>query len=151
MHKTLAILATLLLSSLIALGQPSLSPKRIVYNGDTGVFFVRTQEVALLQLLKKSDGYKSENERLLQYQINCDVQIDKERKAYDTLYVKFNEMTGLANEYKSAYEKEWGLHQLTKKELSDEVGRKIRWRKTAMWLGVGNLALGGTIFYLIKN
>jgi len=105
MHKTLAILATLVLSSLIALGQPSLSPKRIVYNGDTGVFFVRTQEVALLQ----------------------------------------------ANEYKSKYEEEWGLHQLTKKELSEETDRKIRWRKTAMWLGVGNLALGGTIFYLIKN
>ena len=134
-----------------ALGQPSLSPKRIVFNGDTGVFFVRSQEVALLQLLKKSEGYKNENERLLQYQINCDVQIDKERKAYDTLYVKFGEMTGLAKEYKSAYEKEWALHELTKKELSEEVDRKIRWRKTALWLGVGNLALGGTIFYLIKN
>lgn len=151
MHKTLATLAILILISLTALGQPSLSPKRIIFNGDTGVFFVRSQEVALLQLLKKSEGYKNENERLLQYQINCDVQIDKERKAYDTLYVKFDEMTGLAKEYKSAYEKEWGLHELTKKELSEEVDRKIRWRKTALWLGVGNLALGGTIFYLIKN
>lgn len=151
MHKTLAILATLLLSSLIALGQPSLSPKRIVYNGDTGVFFIRTQEVALLQLLKKSEGYKSENERLIQYQINCDVQIDKERKAYDTLYVKFGEMTDLASEYKSAYEKEWGLHQLTKKELSDQVNRTVFWKKTSLWLGVGDLALGGIIFYFIKH
>ena len=151
MHKTLAILAILLLSSLIALGQPSLSPKRIVYNGDTGIFFIRPQEVALLQLLKKSEGYKNENERLLQYQINCDTQIDKERKAYDTLYDKFGEMTDLASEYKLAYEKEWGLHQLTKKELSDEVDRKIRWKKTALWLGVGDLALGGIVFYFIKR
>ncbi len=151
MHKTLAILATLVLSSLIALGQPSLSPKRIVYNGDTGVFFIRTQEVALLQLIKQGEGLKKENARLLDYQVNCDKQIVLERKAYDTLYVKFGEMTNLANEYKSRYEAEWGLHQLTKKELSNEIDRKIRWRKAAMWLGVGNLALGGTIFYLIKN
>lgn len=134
-----------------ALGQLSLSPKRIVYNGDTGIFFVRSQEIALLQLIKRGEGYKKENERLLQYQINCDVQLDKERKAYDTLHTKFTEVAGLAGEYQTKYEKEWGLHQLTKKELSDEVDRKIRWRKTALWLGVGNLALGGTIFYLIKN
>lgn len=151
MHKTLATLAILLLSSLIALGQPSLSPKRIVYNGDTGIFFIRSQEVALLQLLKKSEGYKKEAERLLQYQINCDLQMDKERKAYDTLYVKFGEMTGLAKEYKKKYEDEWGLHQITKKQLSDEVDSKLRWRKTAIWLGIGDLALGGVVFYFIKH
>ena len=136
---------------MIALGQPSLSPKRIVFNSDTGIFFIRKQEVALLQLIKQGEGYKKENAYLLDYQINCDRQLDAERKAYDTLYVKFDEMSGLAEEYKSAYEKEWGLHQLTKKELSDEVDRKIRWRKTAFWLGVGDLALGGFVFYFIKQ
>lgn len=134
-----------------ALGQPSLSPKRIVYNGDTGIFFIRSQEVALLQLIKRGEGYKKESERLLQYQINCDTQLDKERKAYDTLYTKFVEVTDLAGEYQAKYEREWGLHQLTKKELSDEVDRKIRWRKTALWLGVGDLALGGAILYLVKH
>ena len=136
---------------MIALGQPSLSPKRIVYNGDTGIFFIRTQEVALLQLLKQGEGYKKENAKLLQYQINCDVQMEKERAAYDTLYVKFGEMTELATEYKSKYEKEWGLHQLTKLSLQDQIDRKIRWRKTAIWLGVGDLALGGALFYILKN
>ncbi|CAB4143402.1 hypothetical protein UFOVP450_130 [uncultured Caudovirales phage] len=134
-----------------ALGQPSLSPKRIVYNGDTGIFFIRKQEVALLQIIKQGEGYKKENAHLLDYQMNCDRQLDAERKSYDTLYLNFLEATDLAGEFQTKYEKEWGLHQLTKKELSDEVGRKIRWRKTALWLGVGNLALGGTIFYLIKN
>lgn len=134
-----------------ALGQPSLSPKRIVYNGDTGIFFIRKQEVALLQLIKQGEGYKKENARLLDYQMNCDRQLDAERKSYDTLYLNFLEATDLASEFQTKYEKEWGLHQLTKKELSDEVNRKIRWRKTALWLGVGNLALGGTILYLIKN
>lgn len=141
----------LLLSSLIALGQPSLSPKRIVYNGDTGIFFIRDQEVAILQLIKKGEGYKKENERLLEYQINCDKQVALERKAYDSLYVKFGEMTNLANEYKDKYEKEWGLHQVTKKQLSDEVNCKLRWKKTALWLGVGDLALGGLVFYFIKH
>ena len=134
-----------------ALGQPPLSPKRIIYNGDTGIFFIRKQEVALLQLIKQGEGYKKENARLLDYQMNCDRQLDMERKSYDTLYLNFLEATDLASEFQTKYEKEWGLHQLTKKELSDEVNRKIRWRKTALWLGVGNLALGGTILYLIKN
>ena len=133
-----------------ALGQPSLSPKRIVFNSDTGIFFIRKQEVALLQLIKQGEGYKKENAHLLDYQINCDRQLDAERKAYDTLYVKFDEMSGLAEEYKSAYEKEWGLHQLTKKELSDEVNRKIRWRKTTLWLGFSNLTLATGIYFLIK-
>ena len=135
---------------MIALGQPSLSPKRIVFNSDTGIFFIRKQEVALLQLIKQGEGYKKENAHLLDYQINSDRQLDAERKAYDTLYVKFDEMSGLAEEYKSAYEKEWGLHQLTKKELSDEVNRKIRWRKTALWLGFSNLTLATGIYFLIK-
>ena len=151
MQKILLTLAIIVLSSLTALGQPSLSPKRIVYNGDTGIFFIRKQEVALLQLIKQGEGYKKENARLLDYQMNCDRQLDAERKSYDTLYLNFLEATDLASEFQTKYEKEWGLHQLTKKELSDEVNRKIRWRKTALWLGVGNLALGGTIFYLIKN
>ena len=151
MQKILLTLAIIALSSLTALGQPSLSPKRIVYNGDTGIFFIRKQEVALLQLIKHGEGYKKENARLLDYQMNCDRQLDAERKSYDTLYLNFLEATDLASEFQTKYEKEWGLHQLTKKELSDEVNRKIRWRKTALWLGVGNLALGGTIFYLIKN
>ena len=151
MQKILLTLAIIALSSLTALGQPSLSPKRIVYNGDTGIFFIRKQEVALLQLIKQGEGYKKENARLLDYQMNCDRQLDMERKSYDTLYLNFLEATDLASEFQTKYEKEWGLHQLTKKELSDEVNRKIRWRKTALWLGVGNLALGGTILYLIKN
>ena len=151
MQKILLTLAIIVLSSLTALGQPPLSPKRIIYNGDTGIFFIRKQEVALLQLIKQGEGYKKENARLLDYQMNCDRQLDMERKSYDTLYLNFLEATDLASEFQTKYEKEWGLHQLTKKELSDEVNRKIRWRKTALWLGVGNLALGGTILYLIKN
>jgi hypothetical protein len=134
----------------IALGQPSLSPKRIVFNSDTGIFFIRKQEVALLQLIKQGEGYKKENAYLLDYQINCDRQLDAERKVYDTLYVKFIESTDIASEFQTKYEKEWGLHELTKKELNDEVDRKIRWRKTALWLGIGDLALGGIVFYLIK-
>lgn len=144
-------MAIIVLSSLTALGQPSLSPKRIVYNGDTGIFFIRTQEVALLQLIKRGEGYKIENARLLDYQINCDKQLAVERKAYDTLHTKFVEVTNLAGEYQAKYEREWGLHQLTKKELSDETNRKVRWRKTALWLGVGDLALGGIVFYFIKH
>lgn len=135
---------------MIALGQPSLSPKRIVFNSDTGIFFIRKQEVALLQLIKQGEGYKKENAYLLDYQINCDRQLDAERKAYDTLYVKFIESTDIASEFQTKYEKEWGLHELTKKELNDEVDRKIRWRKTTLWLGFSNLTLATGIYFLIK-
>jgi hypothetical protein len=151
MRKTLATLAILVLSSLTALGQPSLSPKRIVFNGDTGVFFIRTQEVALLQLIKQGEGLKKENVRLLDYQINCDKQIILERKAYDTLYTKFSEMTSLANEYKVKYEKEWSLHKETQNELDTQIGLTIKWKKRAIGLGVGNLILGGTIYLIITH
>ena len=136
---------------MIALGQPSLFPKRIVYNGDTGSFFVRKQEVALLQLIKQGEGYKKENTHLLDYQINCDRQLDAERKAYDTLYLNFLEATDLAGEFQIKYEKEWQLHQRTQAELEKQIGLKIRWRKTSIWLGVSNIALATGVYFIIKN
>lgn len=134
-----------------ALGQPSLSPKRIIYNGDTGVFFIRTQEVALLQLIKQGEGLKKENARLLDYQINCDKQTILERKAYDTLYTKFGEMTSLANEYKAKYEKEWSLHKETQHELDTQIGLTTKWKKWAIGLGAGNLVLGGALYLIITH
>jgi hypothetical protein len=113
------------------------------------VFFIRTQEVALLQLIKQGEGLKKENARLLDYQINCDKQTILERKAYDTLYTKFGEMTSLANEYKVKYEKEWSLHKETQNELDTQIGLTTKWKKRAIGLGVGNLILGGTIYLII--
>ena len=134
-----------------ALGQPSLSPKRIVFNGDTGIFFVRKQEVALLQLIKQGEGYKKENARLLDYQINCDKQLVTERTAFDSLLNEYAELSSVATDFQAKYTLEWQLHQKTRAELEKQIGLKIRWRKTSLWLGASNIALATGIYFIIKN
>jgi len=136
---------------LTALGQPSLSPKRIVFNGDTGIFFVRTQEVALLQLIKRGEGYKKENAQLLDYQINCDKELAAERMAFDKLLGEYTELSTVATDFQAKYTLEWQEHQKTRAELEKQVGLKIRWRKTSLWLGASNIALATGIYFIIKN
>lgn len=151
MQKTLLTLAIIVLSSLTALGQPSLSPKRIVFNGDTGVFFIRKQEVALLQLIKQGEGYKKENVQLLNYQINCDQQSILERAAFASLFSEYTELNSVATDFQAKYTLEWQEHQKARAELEKQVSLKIRWRKTSLWLGASNIALATGIYFIVKN
>ena len=62
MLKTFLISIILLLTSAIACGQ-HLTPKRIVFSGDTGIFFTHKQEIELLVKFKQFEGCKLEIEK----------------------------------------------------------------------------------------
>jgi hypothetical protein len=59
MLKTFLISIILLLTNAIACGQ-HLNPKRIVFSGDTGIFFTHKQEIELLVKFKQFEGCKLE-------------------------------------------------------------------------------------------
>ena len=56
------------MTSAIACGQ-HLTPKRIVFSGDTGIFFTYKQEIELLVKFKQFEGCKLEIEKWKKYAI----------------------------------------------------------------------------------
>ena len=57
-----------------------LTPKRIVFLGDTGIFFTKKQEIELLVKFKQFEGCKLEKAKWEKYAIDADLQIDRERE-----------------------------------------------------------------------
>ncbi len=84
MLKTLLTFLILLLFSATACGQ-LLSPKRIVFEKDTGVFFTSIQEIRLLTKIKQLEGCEKEKNKWITYANNADKQIGEERINYDKL------------------------------------------------------------------
>lgn len=76
---------------MIACGQ-HLTPKRIVFSGDTGVFFTYKQEIELLVKFKQFEGCKLEKAKWERYAMDADLQIERERSAYDHLNGEYDKL-----------------------------------------------------------
>ena len=77
-------MVSLVLLSSIVLGQ-AIKPNRIVFNGDTGIFFNKQQEILLLTIIKNERANKLELEQMYIYKNNCaktqeKLKIQKDRK-----------------------------------------------------------------------
>jgi hypothetical protein len=127
-----------------------LTPKRIIFEGDTGVFFKNKQEVELLVKFKQLEGCTLEVEKWRKYASDADLAIARERAAFNKLSAAYLESNSLAREYKTKYEGEYSEHQKTILNLNTETDRKKTWRKWAIRSGVGNLILLGTIYVLVR-
>ncbi len=128
-----------------------LTPKRIVFLGDTGVFFTNKQEVELLVKFKQLENCKLEVNSWKKYAANADIQIGKERAYYDSLNTEYVTLSKLAKEYKDKYEGEYNSHQQTILKLEKQKSKTITWRKWAIGLGAGNLLLGGTLYMFLTH
>jgi hypothetical protein len=128
-----------------ACGQLSLSPKRIVFEKDTGIFFTSRQEIELLVKLKQLEACKQEKDKWILYANNADKQIGEERIAYDKLFRQYVTLEGVATDFEDKYREEFRLHQETKNALTIQVSKKRTWIKIA----VGSLLVNGTLIYII--
>jgi uncharacterized protein YjaZ len=146
MLKKLVILASLVLFSSIVLGQ-AIKPHRIVYNGDTGIFFNKQQEIILLGIIKTERAQKKEMEQLYIYMDNCDDQLKAEQEANVYINKLFTEMEGEANRLKEKYNNELIEHSKTKDKLKIQTDRKKKWRGFAVGSGIVNIVL----IYLISK
>jgi hypothetical protein len=131
---------------LTALGQ-AIKPHRIVFNGDTGIFFNKQQEILLLAIIKTEKAQKLELEQMYVYKNNCDEQLKKEQKANADLNKLFTDMEKEANRLKDLYNNELIEHAKTKEKLEIQTDRKKKWRLVAIGSGVINLGL----IYLIAR
>jgi len=139
-------LVSLALLSLTALGQ-AIKPHRIVFNGDTGIFFNKQQEILLLTIIKNERANKLELEQMYIYKNNCDTQLKAEQKVNADLNKLFTEMESEANRLKEKYNNEVIEHAKTKDKLEKQSDKKKKWRGIA----IGSLAVNFGLLYLILH
>ena len=125
---------------MIACGQ-HLNPKRIVFSGDTGIFFTHKQEIELLVKFKQFEGCKLEIEKWKKYAMDSDQQIDKERKAYDNLDKEYDNLLTVSKDFQKKYNDEYTTHENTKSELKIQIGKKRTWIKIAAASLTANIGL----------
>jgi len=123
-----------------------LKPHRIVYEGDTGVFFNKTQELLLLTIIKTEKAQKKEIEQLYIYKDNSDNQLKAEQKHSEDLNRAFTSMETEAKAQRKKYQDEVVSHTETKLELEKQTNKKKTWRKVAIGEGIG---LIGVLFLFL--
>jgi hypothetical protein len=150
MLKKLMILVVTLLISVTVCGQ-LLTPKRIVFEKDTGVFFKSNQELALLVKLKQLDACETEKGKWIAYADSADAQLVRERQAYDRLYGNYKELERVARDWETRYRVEYDNHQQTIKLLTIETDRKKKWRNWAIGFGTSTLTLTVAGIYILTH
>ncbi len=139
-------MASLALLNLTVLGQ-AIKPHRIVYNGDTGIFFNKQQEIILLGIVKTQKSQEQEIKQLYIYKDNCDNQLKAEQKANADLNKLFTDMEKEANRLREKYNTEVIEHAKTKEKLEIQKDRKKKWRGVA----IGSLVVNFGLLYLILH
>ena len=135
---------------MIACGQ-HLNPKRIVFSGDTGIFFTYKQEIELLVKFKQLEGCKLEVEKWKKYAIDADLQIDKEREAYDYLNKEYSSLLVVSRDFQKKYNDEYTAHENTKIKLADITDKKNKWVKSTFITGGVSLMIIAPLVYLLVH
>ena len=128
-----------------------LTPKRIVLGGDTGVFFTNKQEIELLVKFKQFEGCKLEVEKWKKYAIDADLQIDREREAYDHLRKEYNSLLSVSKDFQKKYNDEYTAHMNTKLQLSAMTTKKNKWVKATFITGGVSLVIIAPLVYLLAH
>jgi hypothetical protein len=134
----------------IACGQ-HLNPKRIVFSGDTGIFFTHKQEIELLVKFKQLEGCKLEKAKWEKYAMDADLQIDRERSAYDHLNKEYKSLLTVAKDFQDKYNNEYTVHENTKIKLIDMTDKKNKWVKATFITGGVSLLIITPLVYLLVH
>ena len=135
---------------MIACGQ-HLTPKRIVFSGDTGIFFTHKQEIELLVKFKQFEGCKLEKEKWLKYSADADLQIARERAAYNALNKEYNSLLYVAKDFQDKYNSEYTAHENTKVKLNEAHDIKNKWVKATFTTGGVAIIIITPLIYLLVH
>ena len=128
-----------------------LTPKRIVFLGDTGIFFTKKQEIELLVKFKQFEGCKLEKAKWEKYAIDADLQIDREREAYNYLNKEYDNLMVVSKDFEKKYNDEYVSHENTKIDLSKANVEKNRWIKATFITGGISLVIISPLVYLLAR
>ncbi len=135
---------------MIACGQ-HLTPKRIVFSGDTGIFFTNKQEIELLVKFKQLEGCKLEIEKWKRYANDADLQIDREREAYTYLNKEYKSLLTVSKDFQKKYNDEYTAHENTKIKLDKAVNIKNKWVKSTFITGGVAVIIIAPLVYLLVH
>jgi len=128
-----------------------LTPKRIVLGGDTGIFFTNKQEIELLVKFKQFEGCKLEVAKWKKYAMDADLQIDRERSAYDHLNNEYDKLLVVSKDFQKKYNDEYTAHENTKVKLTDMTTKKDKWVKATFITGGVSLVIITPLVYLLAR
>jgi hypothetical protein len=134
----------------IACGQ-HLTPKRIVFGGDTGIFFTNKQEIELLVKFKQFEGCKLEKAKWEKYAMDADLQIERERSAYDHLNNEYDNLLVVSKDFQNKYNTEYTAHENTKVKLADITDKKNKWVKSTFITGGAAVVIIAPLVYLLVH
>jgi hypothetical protein len=134
----------------IACGQ-HLTPKRIVFGGDTGIFFTNKQEIELLVKFKQFEGCKLEKAKWEKYAMDADLQIERERSAYDHLNNEYDNLLVVSRDFQNKYNTEYTAHENTKVTLTNMINEKNKWVKATFITGGASLIIIAPLVYLLAR
>ncbi len=135
---------------MIACGQ-HLTPKRIVFGGDTGIFFTNKQEIELLVKFKQFEGCKLEKAKWEKYAMDADLQIERERSAYDHLNNEYDNLLVVSKDFQNKYNTEYTAHENTKVKLADITDKKNKWVKSTFITGGAAVVIIAPLVYLLVH
>ena len=135
---------------MIACGQ-HLTPKRIIFSGDTGIFFINKQEIELLVKFKQFEGCKLEKAKWERYAMDADLQIDRERSAYDHLNNEYSSLLVVSKDFQKKYNDEYTAHENTKVKLDKAVSVKNKWVKSTFITGGVAVVIIAPLVYLLVH
>ena len=128
-----------------------LTPKRIVFLGDTGIFFTKKQEIELLVKFKQFEGCKLEKAKWEKYAIDADLQIDREREAYDNLDKEYDNLMLVSKDFEKKYNDEYIAHENTKIKLTEMTDKRDKWIKATFITGGVSLVIISPLVYLLAR
>lgn len=128
-----------------------LTPKRIVFLGDTGIFFTKKQEIELLVKFKQFEGCKLEKAKWEKYAIDADLQIDREREAYDNLDKEYDNLMLVSKDFEKKYNDEYTIHENTKIKLTEMTDKRDKWVKATFITGGVSLVIISPLVYLLAH
>jgi hypothetical protein len=128
-----------------------LTPKRIVFSGDTGIFFTNKQEIELLVKFKQFEGCKLEKAKWERYAMDADLQIDRERSAYDHLNGEYDKLLVVSKDFQKKYNDEYTAHENTKVKLTDMTNKKNSWVKATFITGGAAVIIIAPLVYLLVH
>jgi bisphosphoglycerate-independent phosphoglycerate mutase (AlkP superfamily) len=128
-----------------------LTPKRIVFSGDTGVFFTNKQEIELLVKFKQFEGCKLEKAKWERYAMDADLQIERERSAYDHLNGEYDKLLDVSKDFQKKYNNEYTAHENTKVKLTDMTNKKNSWVKATFITGGAAVIIIAPLVYLLVH
>jgi hypothetical protein len=115
----------------IAFGQ-TIRPKRIVYQGDTGIFLTKRQEGEVLKRLALRDSYKSEIDSIFKYSSDCTDALLLSREAFFGLFDNYKD---LEEESMNSALKNQNLEsqlEQAQEKISQEQKKKVRWKRATV-------------------